>query len=87
MSKMGRHSEVYQMTRWHDSKLSSPNPSRRRVRCLLYKVMQSRPQESGFFIQIPVGNLPMKGTYEKNTHRSLAHYFTLDAGQERLETS
>lgn len=51
--------------KWHCSKLSCLNLSARRVKCLLYKVMQNRPQESGFSIQIPAGNLPMNGTDEK----------------------
>lgn len=65
LSRMRCHCEVYQITNWHCSNLSCLNPSERRVKCLLYKVMQSRPQESGFSIQIPAGNLPMKGTDEK----------------------
>lgn len=65
MSRMRRHSEVYQMTDWHCSKLSGLNPSGKRVKCVLYEVMHSRPQKSGFSIQIPAGNLPMKGTHEK----------------------
>lgn len=85
LSRMRCHSEVYQITNWHCSNLSCLNPSERRVKCLLYKVMQSRPQESGFSIQIPESS---NERYRwKNTLGSLAHYFTLDSRQQRREMS
>lgn len=61
------------MTDWRCSKLSCISPGGRRVRCLLCRGdAEQTCEESGFSIQILVGNLPMKGTYEK-TPSSLAH--------------